>query len=210
MPVIRTTLLEGFATREQKEEVVSRLAETLVDVFGEVTKPYIFSIIDEVQPGTWSIGGMVANEDMIAGGRATSQQQLAVKLTPARVAAAYGALGTGDRTSIEEYWDAEINWLVPGESRVSGLKQGLDEFINFMKLVGELSGGSFNMEPKGLLIHDNQSLDLSHNTGTRAGHPNRKLNIDVAHLLTWRDGKVIEGKGAIFGHGTTEFNKFWA
>ena len=49
---------------------------------------------EEVQPGTWSIGGMVANEDMIAGGRAQSQDYLATKVTPERVAAAYAALPT--------------------------------------------------------------------------------------------------------------------
>jgi len=210
MPVIRTTLLEGFATPPQRSEVASRLAETLVDIFGEVTKPYVFSIVEEVKPGTWSIGGFLASEEMIANGRATSQEQIAKKITADRVAAAYGALASGDRVSIEEYWDQEITWLVPGESRVSGTKHGLDDFLNFMKMVGELSGGTFSMEPTGVLVSGDQTIDLSHNTGTRAGHPSRKLAIDVAHLLRWRDGKVVEGRGAIFGTGTTEFNKFWA
>ena len=70
MPVIRTTLLEGFATAEQRSEITTRLADTLVDIFGDVTKPYIFSIVDEIKPGAWSIAGSVANEEMIAGGRA--------------------------------------------------------------------------------------------------------------------------------------------
>ncbi len=40
--------------------------------------------------------------------------------------------------------------------------------------------------------------------------PYTKLDIDVVHVLRWRDGKVIEGRGAIFGDGTTEYDQFWA
>jgi len=210
MPVIRTTLLEGFSTKEQRGEVASRLADTLVDVFGPVTRPYVFSIVEEVLPGAWSIGGQLATEEMIAGGVAASQEYLATKLDANRVAAAYAALGSGEQATIEDYWDAEITWLVPGESRVSGLKTGLGEFLAFMKTVGELSGGSFNMENQGLFILGDRTIDLTRNTGTRAGDPSRKLDIFVAHLLTWRDGKVVDGRGAIFGTGTTEFNNFWA
>jgi hypothetical protein len=36
------------------------------------------------------------------------------------------------------------------------------------------------------------------------------LDIDVVHVLRWRDGKVIEGRGAIFGDGTTEYDQFWS
>jgi ketosteroid isomerase-like protein len=127
-----------------------------------------------------------------------------------RVEAAYTALASGDRTAIEQYWDQDMTWLVPGESRVSGLKKGLEEFLDFMQIVGELSGNSFVMERLGIFVSGDQTVDLSHNTGTRAGDPNRKLSIDVAHVLRWHDGKVIEGRGAIFGTGTTEYDQFWA
>lgn len=210
MPVIRTTLLEGFSTREQREEICTRLADTLVDIFGEVTKPYIFSIVDEVQPGAWSIGGNVANEAMIANGVQISQADLAKKLTADRVAKAYDALATGDRGEIEQYWDQDVEWLVPGESRVSGHKKGLDDFLGFMKVVGELSGGSFAMTRTGIFLSGDQSIDLSHNTATRAGDAGRTLAIDVAHVLRWKEGRIVEGRGAIFGSGTTEFNNFWA
>lgn len=210
MPVIRTTILEGFATAEQRSEITTRLADTLVDIFGDVTRPYIFSIVDEIKPGAWSIAGSVANEEMIAGGRQISQESLAKKLTVSRVGAAYDALATGDRAKIEEYWDADITWLVPGETSVSGTKTGLDDFLDFMKEVGALSGNSFNMERTGVFISGDQSVDLSLNTATRAGDPSRALSIDVAHVLRWREGKIIEGRGAIFGTGTTEYNQFFA
>src|SRR6266508_2320365 len=34
--------------------------------------------------------------------------------------------------------------------------------------------------------------------------------IDGFHVLRWRDGKVREGKGAIYGDGTTEYDQFWS
>ena len=131
-------------------------------------------------------------------------------VTKERVEAAYVALASGDRAAVEQYWDRDMTWLAPGESRISGTKKGLDEFLAFMELIGKLSGNSFVMERQGILVDDNQSVDLSHNTGTRAGEPSRKLAIDVAHVLRWRDGKVIDGRGAIFGTGTSEYDEFWA
>ena len=210
MPVIRTTLLEGFASPEQRSQVATRLHETLIDVFGEVTRPFIFSIVDEVKPGTWTIGGQLADEEMIAGGRANSQAELAKKVTAERVGAAYDALASGEDAQIDEYWGQGITWLVPGESRVSGTKDGLSDFMEFMKLVGDLSGYSFEMVRSAVFVMGQQTIDLSRNTATRAGDDSRKLDIQVAHLLTWEDGKIVEGRGAIFGTGTTEFNEFWA
>ncbi len=36
------------------------------------------------------------------------------------------------------------------------------------------------------------------------------MDIEVAHVLRWRHGKVIAGKGAIFGDGTEEYDQFWS
>jgi phenylpyruvate tautomerase PptA (4-oxalocrotonate tautomerase family)/ketosteroid isomerase-like protein len=212
MPIIRTSLLEGFATKEQESALAVRMADVVADTFGDFTKPYIFSIVDEVKPGSWSVQGQAMTEEMIAAGRAMSQDWLAKKLTPERVGEAYDALATGDRAVIEQYFDNNMTWLVPGEAPlISGLKQGLDDFLEFMKYVGDLSGGSFNMDRHSTFIKDGEwSVDLSHNTASRAGDPSRTLTIDVAHVLRWRDGKIIEARGAIFGTGTTEYNAFWA
>jgi hypothetical protein len=80
----------------------------------------------------------------------------------------------------------------------------------FMAKVGELSGGSFHMQVITILTNDDYSCDVTNNQGTRSHDPNMKLNIDVAHVLRWRDGKVIAGKGGIFGDGTAEYDEFWS
>ena len=138
------------------------------------------------------------------------------QVTPELVGKAYEALGSGDRDRINEYWAEDMVWIVPGHNPLSGVYNGRDAFLGFMGEVGNLSNNSFNMTAVAVMVSDEYSADVTHNVGYRAGHegkgevPYTKLDIDVVHVLRWRDGKVIEGRGAIFGDGTTEYDQFWA
>lgn len=131
-------------------------------------------------------------------------------ITAEQVAAAYAALATGQRDQIAQVWAEDLRWLVPGHNQLSGWKNNLDEFIQFMGTVGRLSDNSFRMDSVAVMAADNFSADVTRNTGNRAGQPDRRLDIDVIHWLTWRDGKVIEGRGAIFGDGTAQYDEFWS
>ena len=131
-------------------------------------------------------------------------------ITAEQVTAAYAALATGQRDRIAQLFAENMRWLVPGHNQLSGWKNNLDEFFEFMATVGRLSDNSFRMDRMALMTADNFSADVTRNTGYRAGEPNRRLDIDVIHWLTWRDGKVIEGRGAIFGDGTAQYDAFWA
>jgi hypothetical protein len=138
------------------------------------------------------------------------------------VGLAYQALMSGDLAEIEKYWDKDMNWLVPGHNVLSGWYHGRDAFLAFMGEVGRMSAGSFKMTPIATMVSDGYSADVTRNVGYRAGHepkglmpgdgekPYTKLDIDVVHVLRWRDGKVIEGKGAIFSDGTQEYDQFWS
>jgi ketosteroid isomerase-like protein len=132
------------------------------------------------------------------------------QITAELVGKAYEALSTGDKSKIQEYWSDEMRWLVPGHSEMAGWKNNLDEFLAFMRRVNELSGNSFRMELVVTATGDDYSADVNHNTGTRAAPESRNLNIDVIHFLRWRDGKIIEGQGAIFGDGTAQYDEFWS
>lgn len=131
-------------------------------------------------------------------------------VTPELVNQAYAALGSGDKNEIAKYWAEDMVWLVPGHNPLSGWYHGRDAFVGFMAKVGEMSGGSFNMKLITVMTNDDYSCDVTNNQGTRAGHSEIKLNIDVAHVLRWRNGKVIAGKGGIFGDGTDQYDHFWA
>lgn len=131
------------------------------------------------------------------------------ELTPDRVTSAYKALATGDRNLIAEFWAEEMVWQVPGHNHLSGWYHSLDEFLGFMGQVGALSGGSFNMETISTLVEGEWSADITRNRGKRADSA-KALDIEVVHVLRWKDGKVIAGRGAIFGDGTTEYDQFWS
>jgi ketosteroid isomerase-like protein len=138
------------------------------------------------------------------------------QVTPELVGKAYAALASGDMAQIEQYWAEDMIWLVPGHNPLSGLYHGRDAFLGFMAEVGRQSASSFNMESVAVMASGEYSADVTHNVGYRAGFegkgnvPYTKLDINVVHVLRWRDGKVIEGRGAIFGDGTTEYDLFWA
>ncbi len=131
-------------------------------------------------------------------------------VTPELVRKAYGALMSGDANEIAKYWADDMVWLVPGHNPLSGWYHGRQAFINFMKRVGELSGGSFHMDAVTIMVNDDYSCDVTRNRGARAGASDVLLDIDVAHVLRWRDGKVIAGKGGIFGDGTDQYDHFWS
>jgi ketosteroid isomerase-like protein len=137
-------------------------------------------------------------------------------VTPELVARAYDALSSGDIEQIKQYWAEDMNWLVPGHNQLSGWHHGRDAFLAFMGDVGRLSANSFHMERVAVMTSDEYSADVTHNVGYRAGSegngvvPYRELDINVVHVLRWRDGKVIEGRGAIFGDGTTQYDQFWS
>lgn len=131
-------------------------------------------------------------------------------VTEERVIAAYDALGTGDRAVIEQYWDTDMTWLAAGESKVSGKHVGLNGFLDFMRTMGEVTGMTLRMERLGLFVNGDTAVVLTHNMADRAGDPTRRLDIDEVHVLNWRNGKVVEGKGAMFGTGTSEFGQFVA
>lgn len=134
---------------------------------------------------------------------------MAEDITADRVTSAYKALGTGDRNLISSFWAEDMVWQVPGHNHLSGWYHGLDGFLGFMGQVGELSGGSFNMETISVIVEADWSADITRNRGKRSDSE-KALDIEVVHVLRWREGKVIAGKGAIFGDGTTEYDQFWS
>ena len=138
--------------------------------------------------------------------------QVQAVVTPDHVLKAYEALGSGDMERIKQYWDQNMVWQVPGHNRLSSWYHGLDGFLSFMGEVGQLSDHSFKMQPIAgqVIVTGEYSADLTRNRGNRANQAEKTMDIDVVHVLRWRDGKVIAGKGAIFGDGTTEYDQFWS
>ncbi len=140
------------------------------------------------------------------------ENEIEASITPEHVSEAYAALASGDISRIRQYWAEDMVWQVPGHNELSGWYYNLDGFLAFMGKVGELSENSFRMDPVAgrVLVTGDYSVDLTRNRGHRMGAESKTMDIEVAHVLRWRDGKVIAGKGAIFGDGATEYDQFWS
>ncbi|GAA1144832.1 hypothetical protein F4556_002856 [Kitasatospora gansuensis] len=138
-------------------------------------------------------------------------------LTADHVTAAYDALMSGDRAKAAEYWDPQVRFLTPGNHTFAGWHEGLENFMDFIDTVGKASGGTFQIEPVTILINeaDGYTVDVNKTSGSRAhatesASPYDRLEIEGLHLLKWENGKVVEGRGAIFGDGLTNFNLWWS
>ena len=140
------------------------------------------------------------------------QFDIETSITPEHVGEAYSALSSGDMTRINQYWAEDMVWQVPGHNELSGWYFSRDEFLAFMGKVGEMSDHSFRMDPVAgkVLVTGDYSVDLTRNRGYRKDASEKTMDIEVAHVLRWKDGKVIAGKGAIFGDGATEYDQFWS
>jgi 4-oxalocrotonate tautomerase len=57
MPFVQVKLIEGVFTPDQKQEMLTRITETMVDIEGEAMRPVTWVTIEEVASGEWSVGG---------------------------------------------------------------------------------------------------------------------------------------------------------
>jgi steroid delta-isomerase-like uncharacterized protein len=138
--------------------------------------------------------------------------KIKASITPEHVQEAYAALSSGNMDRIRQFWAEDMVWQEPGHNELSGWYYSRDEFLAFMARVAELSEHSFRMDMIAgkVLVAGDYSVDLTQNRGYRKDVSNKTLNIEMVHVLRWREGKVVEGKGAIFGDGATEYDQFWS
>jgi len=57
MPLMNVKMLEGVFTPKQKQEMISKLTDTMVSIEGENMRPVTVVILEEVKSGDWGIGG---------------------------------------------------------------------------------------------------------------------------------------------------------
>ena len=57
MPLIRATLLENAINQEQKQELITRITDAVLAVYGENMRPYTWVLLDEIKSGQFGAGG---------------------------------------------------------------------------------------------------------------------------------------------------------
>lgn len=57
MPLITIDVIKDVFTAEQKQEIISKVTETMVEIEGEAMRGVTWVRIMEVEQGDWGIGG---------------------------------------------------------------------------------------------------------------------------------------------------------
>jgi 4-oxalocrotonate tautomerase len=57
MPVVNVKVIEGVFSQDQKQEMIRRMTDVLVDLEGEYMRPFSVVVIEEVKSGDWGVGG---------------------------------------------------------------------------------------------------------------------------------------------------------
>jgi 4-oxalocrotonate tautomerase len=57
MPLVQVKLIKGVFAPEQKQEMITKLTETMVGIEGEPMRSVTWVTIEEVDSGDWGVGG---------------------------------------------------------------------------------------------------------------------------------------------------------
>ena len=57
MPLVTVKVIEGVFTRQQKQEMIQKITDTMVEIEGENLRPVTWVLVEEVQSGDWGIAG---------------------------------------------------------------------------------------------------------------------------------------------------------
>jgi ketosteroid isomerase-like protein len=98
----------------------------------------------------------------------------------------YGAFGRGDAEGALDTIADDVEWIVPGESAISGTYHGKQEVAEFW---GKLAEKNFETHPEHWLAEGDMVVVLTHwkMDGGEA---------DAADVATYRDGKVVKFQSA--------------
>ena len=59
MPLIQVSLIDEVFTSEQKQQIIRKLTDAMVEVEGEAMRGVTWVTIQEVRSGEWGIGGQL-------------------------------------------------------------------------------------------------------------------------------------------------------
>lgn len=116
------------------------------------------------------------------------------------------AVQTGNNEKLAAILHPDIQWVQPGDSRVSGIKKSGGEVF---QMVGTMFAASANTltltEIKSVTAHGNSVACLIH---WKAAQPTGKtLDVDNIDVYTVEDGKIVEAK--IYSSDLSQEDDFW-
>jgi 4-oxalocrotonate tautomerase len=65
MPLVNVKLIEGVFNYEQKEEMIHKLTDAMVEIEGENMRSVTWVVLEEVKSGDWGIGGQALTTEAV-------------------------------------------------------------------------------------------------------------------------------------------------
>ena len=65
MPLINVRLIEGVFDEDEKQQMIEKLTDTMVEIEGENMRGVTWVVIDEVKSGDWGLGGQALTTDAV-------------------------------------------------------------------------------------------------------------------------------------------------
>lgn len=100
--------------------------------------------------------------------------------------AAYKAFSAGDLEGAMKDMADDIEWVVPGDSTISGTYRGKDEVADFFVTI---AGKGFQTEPEYFVAEGDHVVVLTRTTV-------EGQSSDQADVLTFRDGRLVKFQSA--------------
>ena len=57
MPMVTVKVIEGVFTQEQKQDMIRKITDTMVEIEGENLRPVTWVLVEEGHSGDWGIAG---------------------------------------------------------------------------------------------------------------------------------------------------------
>jgi 4-oxalocrotonate tautomerase len=65
MPLINVRLIEGVFDESEKQQMIGKLTDAMVEIEGESMRGVTWVVIDEVKSGDWGMGGQSVTADHV-------------------------------------------------------------------------------------------------------------------------------------------------
>ena len=65
MPFVNVKVIKGVFDADEKEQMITKLTETMVGIEGEAMRGVTWVTIDEVESGAWGIGGQALTTEYV-------------------------------------------------------------------------------------------------------------------------------------------------
>lgn len=115
------------------------------------------------------------------------------------------AFSRGDMDTLAELFADDTLWHVAGRSPIAGDYRGPEAVFGFFARLGELTGGTLELEDQFFMEDGDRTVALFRLKGSRG---TKHLEADFCEVVRWENGQVAEDWGFAFDQYT--YDEFWS